>query len=760
MCETVKAVELKKMPFVVICGDLPVYSLLVELVSENNQKFSKILPWLSQFHLEMSMMNAIYKRYQGSELDEVLVVAGVIAEGSVEQALKGKHYRRGLRCLRAWYECLIYELLKDKASKLSGEVQQMLDILHGINTSEAKACSHNELMEHAELTELISNMFAAVPSSDMADYWKDFLSMCDALFLSIHANHVVNSFDDLINSQHAILPWLTIYDNNQYSRWLPYFWSVLSTLPEERQQFLERNYSHSLTGHPYSGMSLDMIIEVTMNKGSKLKSGWLSILKNEKQLLVHSRNCNNIGCIRTVVHDHINKKKGAHKHSESMPLRLKCDEQVIQDLSHCINEFECFPFDPAFPTLRTLQSAVPASRKLIEDLKSAYIDGEAKLLEFLDERVFSKLKSLFEPVPKNRRVTFAKEEKGTSKSPKDKIVAHVMESQGLASIIEIVEKSGLVDLNEIMKHRITEESLSIFNANGTFRVQKSKLLEKFNLQPIQLDEYVALIDMGMIWRMATPTVEDREKADGTVYTWGDYVSKIINLIISRHPDAIKLVLVNDPYNLPFSLKDDEHDRRSHGNNIIPRVFPKLDRFQSASEFKIILCGPENKCKLQNLVKIELSRIASMMLPELTYSCGTSVINLSTGVEVPEFKCNQYEADTIMFSIYSMIRSTDCNTNVVIDVGDTDFYVQAAALSHKLDGSLGIKRKAQMISCYDLCTPDTANIIIPCHTLTGCDSNNGFYGHGKKSLYDKVAKIPRFREMIIDVGKELPLPHSV
>ena len=62
--------------------------------------------------------------------------------------------------------------------------------------------------------------------------------------------------------------------------------------------------------------------------------------------------------------------------------------------------------------------------------------------------------------------------------------------------------------------------------------------------------------------------------------------------------------------------------------------------------------------------------------------------------------------------------------------------------------------------YDLCTPDIANIIIPFHTLTGCDSNNGFYGHGKKSLYDKVAKIPRFREMIIDVGKELPLPHSV
>ena len=45
-------------------------------------------------------MSAIYKRYNGSELGEVLVEAGVIADGSVDRALKSKHYKRGLRCLK------------------------------------------------------------------------------------------------------------------------------------------------------------------------------------------------------------------------------------------------------------------------------------------------------------------------------------------------------------------------------------------------------------------------------------------------------------------------------------------------------------------------------------------------------------------------------------------------------------------------------------------------------------------------------------
>ena len=63
LCETMGALELTNIPFIVICIDLPVYSLLAELRSENEEKLSKILPWLGQFLFEMSMMNAIYKRY-------------------------------------------------------------------------------------------------------------------------------------------------------------------------------------------------------------------------------------------------------------------------------------------------------------------------------------------------------------------------------------------------------------------------------------------------------------------------------------------------------------------------------------------------------------------------------------------------------------------------------------------------------------------------------------------------------------------------
>ena len=80
-----EAVELKNMPFIVICGCVPIYSLLVDLCSENEEKLNKILLWLGQEILW------IYKRYCGSELDKLLVIADEIAAGSVDQVLKGKH---------------------------------------------------------------------------------------------------------------------------------------------------------------------------------------------------------------------------------------------------------------------------------------------------------------------------------------------------------------------------------------------------------------------------------------------------------------------------------------------------------------------------------------------------------------------------------------------------------------------------------------------------------------------------------------------
>ena len=167
----------------------------------------------------------------------------------------------------------------------------------------------------------------------------------------------------------------------------------------------------------------------------------------------------------------------------------------------------------------------------------------------MKEQVYSKTTSLHARVPLSKCLTFAKEP--CTENTKENLKARTaeMEQQALKAVINLVDDSQLVDLNELLEHRVVEECVALFNSNGTYRkTQKSKLIQKFSLQPVDLQEpYIALIDMGMILRMATPTAEDRQTQDVTPYKWSNYVQKASSIIFAHHNDATHIICVNDPY---------------------------------------------------------------------------------------------------------------------------------------------------------------------------------------------------------------------
>ena len=128
--------------------------------------------------------------------------------------------------------------------------------------------------------------------------------------------------------------------------------------------------------------------------------------------------------------------------------------------------------------------------------------------------------SMQDHVPLSKRLTFAKGLSADKTKEKLKAKAAEMEQTVLKAVIDLVEVSKLVHLPELLEYCVVEECVAIFNSNGTYRkTQKSKLIQKFHLQSIDLQEtYIALIVMGMVWRMATPSAVDRQRKDGQPYT--------------------------------------------------------------------------------------------------------------------------------------------------------------------------------------------------------------------------------------------------
>jgi len=80
---------------------------------------------------------------------------------------------------------------------------------------------------------------------------------------------------------------------------------------------------------------------------------------------------------------------------------------------------------------------------------------------------------------------------------------------------------------------------------------------------------------------------------------------------------------------------------------------------------------------------------------------------------------------------------------------------------QLSGRLYIKkRKQELICCRDLVTVEMADCIVQLHCMTGCDANSGFYGKGKQSVYDQVAKSPRARRQLSRCGDTLEIDEEV
>ena len=98
--------EEKNIPFLLLTGDQPVYTLIVQLRNENKEKFNKIIPILGPFHTQVAFITAIAKRFEGSSLSDIFVSASIIADKSVDQAMRGKRFKRIVRALQLTYEAL------------------------------------------------------------------------------------------------------------------------------------------------------------------------------------------------------------------------------------------------------------------------------------------------------------------------------------------------------------------------------------------------------------------------------------------------------------------------------------------------------------------------------------------------------------------------------------------------------------------------------------------------------------------------------
>ncbi len=142
------------------------------------------------------------------------------------------------------------------------------------------------------------------------------------------------------------------------------------------------------------------------------------------------------------------------------------------------------------------------------------------------------------------------------------------------------------------------------------------------------DVYTSIVDMGLIWHLAAPTTEDREKGNDTKYTWGDYAEKVVRSVPTRHRHAERIICINDPYDQKFTIKDSERMLRQKGTPISNVYMKSEDKFPPIKDFHALLGNPGNKIRLQAFLQTAFENTASATGIELIYFVVGSCANKS------------------------------------------------------------------------------------------------------------------------------------
>ena len=116
-----------------------------------------------------------------------------------------------------------------------------------------------------------------------------------------------------------------------------------------------------------------------MNKGYKMKGGWIGFTKDESMVNIHTHAVNDMMQIRDTLHSRASLKSTKQNHVANSKSRLKTDKQKVQDKIACLLEWDVNPWDKDKNILRSLESGFLVSKVLIADFNSAKNDGKFKL---------------------------------------------------------------------------------------------------------------------------------------------------------------------------------------------------------------------------------------------------------------------------------------------------------------------------------------------------------------------------------------------
>ena len=275
---------------------------------------------MGMFHMLMMYMHILSKRFSDTGVCDVLIQSsGVIAEGSVDKALCGKMYNRGVKMYKLMCEAIMRQLLSS--------VQFDSDEDNRFITHHIENLSFDQFWEEQGLEKHYNKFLDAKESMKtghaLQQFWTSFLEMTELLLNTMYSIRN-GDWELLLICIRNKIPYTFAYDNINYARYLTVMLGDMLQLPYSfpgiYEEFMRGNFAAQLSDNTrFSRVETDKVIEMTLNKDTKGSSGCTGFSTNVNAVKRWKINATYRVSLRKCFHNRINYHPQKFKHPDLNP---------------------------------------------------------------------------------------------------------------------------------------------------------------------------------------------------------------------------------------------------------------------------------------------------------------------------------------------------------------------------------------------------------------------------------------------------------
>ncbi|KAK3926446.1 BRISC and BRCA1-A complex member 2, partial [Frankliniella fusca] len=703
----------------VLCMDQQLYVLAKKLQWLKRALYGeeRVVMLLGGFHIEKAFLAVIGQMLEKSGWVHILACSGVTTAGSAEGALK-----------------VLNNVTKPSVPTSVSRVAGACFTPENCCRSALIFDAYDEQQPNRDLTfdEWVERSRTKSPTFY---FWLLVLNL-EILLLTFVKSQRQGNYGLYTESLTEMLPWMFVFDHQNYSRWLPIHLRDLLELkqkaPDVHHLFKAGQFVFSATGNPFSLLAIDQAHE---QNNAKVKSagGVVGLTQDAAALLRVMAAGPEVARLLYEFRGAADSSTGTGRHHEQYEAYQK---QFKDHCSALINSFKSYqnPFCELGGELITLDTRESVSVDSVKVLCSIEQTGRDKYMDFVEKRIKSQSISFYNPISKNSVKIFATKKKPLHPNREQMKMAQLKEDNQLYWRLYVASLARQLDLDKFFEYD-NQNTPPALSAAGKLRSgTKADLVQL--LQSVSPIKHQPSVCQGLLFDGAH-LVHNVPPRPG-VKTFEEYFRRQLVPHVEQAAVTVLSVRIDFAWDLYAENSIKNTERESRGAGVRRKDLPEKGTIPK--DWPDYLKHSENKKELFGYLSARFVREMECFQVATNVGDTFQTHEISSTCLKRQHCLAMEEADPRIIS-HVMDMAKNGIKSVAIRSTDTDVVVLATAAYHRLAASglqelwihYGSGTHARYLAIHSISAAlgqEKCEALPGFHAFTGCDTTSYLSGCGK------------------------------